>query len=251
MDKWRNIDKVEKLEGEAKEFGKQIETLVTKIGQVKKEKERIGKEIDKLKRENGELELGLEAVKKSEKDYRNRLNVVEEEKVRLEAQIRDLTNQLSDAERKIITQIITGLGLGLPRESELGEVIEEIKKLINKPPTVRVEKDRDLERDYQVAQNTIRELKEKLAEKPNGSSYVPPYTPPSDTPFGEDLKVIVELELTSLKELFGVALDVNTQQKIREATNYSQVVEARQSFLAQHLASLGSVSAPAPVKRNL
>jgi hypothetical protein len=93
-------------------------------------------------------------------------------------------------------------------------------------------------------------LVEKPDEKPNDPpSNTPPYVPPSDTPFGEDLQVIIELELNSLSELFGAALDAQTEQKIREAINYSQVVQARQEFLARHLGSQsGSNVVPAKSK---
>jgi hypothetical protein len=59
--------------------------------------------------------------------------------------------------------------------------------------------------------------------------------PNFDVPFGEDLEVIKQLELTSLTELFGVAVDLSIRKQIQEAVNYSQVVQARQTFLAKYL----------------
>ncbi|CAI2192914.1 3855_t:CDS:2, partial [Funneliformis geosporum] len=77
---------------------------------------------------------------------------------------------------------------------------------------------------------TITKLEKELEEKRNQKP-----TPNFDTPFGEDLEVIKQLELTSLTELFGVAVDLTIQKQIEDAINYSQVVQARQTFLAKHL----------------
>jgi transcriptional regulatory protein LevR len=55
------------------------------------------------------------------------------------------------------------------------------------------------------------------------------------TPFGEDLATIKQLELTSLEELFKQTVDSAVIQQIQQATNYQQVVAARQSFLEKHL----------------
>ncbi|CAI2181911.1 20054_t:CDS:2 [Funneliformis geosporum] len=49
--------------------------------------------------------------------------------------------------------------------------------------------------------------------------------------------VIKQLELASLTKLFGAVVDSTTQQQIQAATNYSQVVQVRQAFLAKHLTS--------------
>ena len=113
-------------------------------------------------------------------------------------------------------------------ESSVHEVISELKKLLNKPPITL--KDNTAQSELVKMKETIakleKELKEKGSQKP---------TPNFDVPFGEDLEVIKQLELTSLTELFGVAVDSVIQKQIEDAINYSQVVQARQTFLAKHL----------------
>ncbi|CAI2162262.1 13540_t:CDS:10 [Funneliformis geosporum] len=52
---------------------------------------------------------------------------------------------------------------------------------------------------------------------------------------GEDLATIKQLELNYLTELFGAAFDLATQKQIQVATKYSQIVQIRQTFLAQQL----------------
>ncbi|CAI2162897.1 17017_t:CDS:1 [Funneliformis geosporum] len=113
-------------------------------------------------------------------------------------------------ETLMVNQIIQECELGLNQNSSLNQVIERINQLIKvKPPITK------------------------------------PVNQINDTPFGEDLAVIKQLELTSLMNLFGAAVDSAIQQQIQEAANYSQVVQARQAFLAKHLTSQsGSNSNP-------
>jgi len=56
-----------------------------------------------------------------------------------------------------------------------------------------------------------------------------------NTPFGENLATIKQLELNSLEELFKQQIDAITIQQIQQATSYQQVVVARQSFLEKNL----------------
>jgi len=111
------------------------------------------------------------------------------------------------------------------------KVIQTIQALIQKPPiTVSYQDDTEIERlqnSLQTAQQTIRELESKLATVP--------ISPPNDTPFGEDLEVIKQLEITSLTELFGSAVEDNVIRQIQDAVNYQQVVQARQNFLTKQL----------------
>jgi vacuolar-type H+-ATPase subunit I/STV1 len=202
-----------------------VDELITKLDKAQKQK----KAQTKATKVGGILYRNLKEDLMNEKTRLNgKINQLEKEK-------KDLTDQLANFEKTLITKVITELGLELPAESGLSQVIQLIKELINKPPVV--ENNKDLEKAYQVAQNTIRELREKLVEeKKNNSS-------------GEDLKVIIELELTSLTKLFGVALDSQVQQQIREANSYSQVVEARQAFLVRHLGSQSGSAVVSPTSR--
>ncbi|CAI2173493.1 2367_t:CDS:10, partial [Funneliformis geosporum] len=92
-------------------------------------------------------------------------------------------------ETLIVNQIIQECDLGLNQNSSLTQVIERVNELIKtKPPTIK------------------------------------PVNQPNDTPFGEDLAVIKQLELASLTKLFGAAVDSTIQRQIQAAVNYSQNV---------------------------
>ena len=64
---------------------------------------------------------------------------------------------------------------------------------------------------------------------------IPPAPIRTDTPFGEELMVIKQLDLNSLTNLLGSAVDSTIQKQIQEATNYSQIVQIRQNFLTNYL----------------
>jgi hypothetical protein len=51
----------------------------------------------------------------------------------------------------------------------------------------------------------------------------------------EDLKIIKQLELSNLEELFNQKIDAYTQQQIQQATSYQQIVAARQAFIQKKL----------------
>src|SRR3954467_2126427 len=110
----------------------------------------------------------------------------------------------------------------LSPDSSVHQVISELKKLLNKPPITL--KDNTSQSEIAKMKETITKLEKKLKEKGTQKP-----TPNSDTPFGENLAVIKSLELTSLTELFGVAVDSVIQKQIEEAINYSQVVQVRQA----------------------
>jgi hypothetical protein len=122
----------------------------------------------------------------------------------------------------------------LGSDSSVQEVINTLKTLLNKPPAVitKTEKDTELQTELEQAQKVITRLEKELGTKPVKEII--------NTPFGEKLTVIIQLELTSLQELFGNQLDPQTQKAIQQATNYSQVVQARQAFLNKYLNSSSS-----------
>jgi hypothetical protein len=140
-------------------------------------------------------------------------------------------------EQQIIHQINKQLNLGLNNPT-LNQVISRIQELIHKPPTssfMASPSNQTIKKSLQDAQQTILKLEQELSEK--------------STPFGEDLAVIKQLELTSLEELFKQAVDSMTIQKIQQATNYQQVVAARQAFLQKHLEQKEN-TVPAVVTKN-
>lgn len=128
-----------------------------------------------------------------------------------------------DNEQQITQQINKELNLGLDNPS-LNQVITEVKELIHKPPTsfaISTPSNQALKNQLHKTQQTIVKLEKELQEK--------------QTPFGEKLEVIKELELNSLQELFNQAVDSAVIQEIQQATSYQQVVAARQAFLQKHL----------------
>jgi hypothetical protein len=140
---------------------------------------------------------------------------------------------------QIIHQINQELNLGLDNPN-LNQVISKIKELIHKPPTssfMASPSNQTIKKSLQDAQQTILKLEKELSEK--------------STPFGEDLEVIKQLELTSLKELFKQAVDATIRQQIQQATNYQQVVAARQAFLQKHLEQKENIAPVMATKNEL
>lgn len=70
---------------------------------------------------------------------------------------------------------------------------------------------------------TIQKAEEKLVDQ---------------TPFGEDLETIKDLEIKGLNELFPQQLEESFIREIKQVQNYSQLVQVRNSFLAKHLAKV-------------
>jgi len=78
-----------------------------------------------------------------------------------------------------------------------------------------------LAKENQQLQQTILNLQQQLTN--------------SETPFGEDLSTIKQLDLASLEQLFPNQLDNHFREQIRQATNYQQLATARQNFIQKHL----------------
>ncbi|RHZ36906.1 Ulp1 family isopeptidase [endosymbiont GvMRE of Glomus versiforme] len=135
--------------------------------------------------------------------------------------VSSLEKDIHNKETQIIQKLITDLELiNLDENANVEQVIETIRELINKPPTTNIEYKGNWENELEIANQTITKLEKELKEE--------------QTPFGEDLQVIKNLELTSLTELFG---QVNNyyQEQIQQAANYQQVVNARQAFIQEKL----------------
>src|SRR5439155_25308822 len=92
---------------------------------------------------------------------------------------------------------------------------------ISQDPLVQTVDNPTLQKELDQAQATITKLEENLNQKA--------------TPFGEDLAIIKQLELASLAELFTHQIDSTIQQQIQSATNYQQVVNARNAYLQKQL----------------
>ncbi|CAG8675581.1 3408_t:CDS:1, partial [Paraglomus brasilianum] len=127
-------------------------------------------------------------------------------------------------EKKIIQKLNSELKLNLS-EPNLEQVISQIKELINKPdttPTVIVDNQAEtLTKENQQLQQTILNLQQQLTN--------------SETPFGEDLSTIKQLDLTSLEQLFPNQLENSFKSQLLAATSYQQLVKTRQEFIQKHL----------------
>ncbi|WP_147410720.1 hypothetical protein [endosymbiont GvMRE of Glomus versiforme] len=132
-----------------------------------------------------------------------------------------MEKDIHNKEQQIIQKLITDLELiNLDENANVEQVIETIRHLINKPPLTNIEYKGNWENELEIANQTITKLEKELKEE--------------QTPFGEDLQVIKNLELTSLTELF-VQVNNYYQEQIQQAANYQQVVNARQAFIQEQL----------------
>jgi len=132
--------------------------------------------------------------------------------------------QLISKEKKIIQRLNYELKLNLS-EPNLEQVISQIKELITKPDSTPPVSDNNqietLAKENQQLQQTILNLQQQLTN--------------SETPFGEDLSTIKQLDLTSLEQLFPNQLENSIKSQILSATNYQQLVKTRQEFIQRHL----------------
>jgi hypothetical protein len=140
-------------------------------------------------------------------------------------------------EQEIIRELNTTLKLNLNNPT-LKQVISEIQSRIAKDPVV-------VQKGFNYAFDTVQEIEKELINQ--------------NTPFGEDLETIKELEIKGLNELFPNQLEESFINQIKQVQNYSQLVQVRNNFLAKHLAKVQSgeikevvkeMSQIEPVKQN-
>jgi hypothetical protein len=118
-------------------------------------------------------------------------------------------------EQAIIQELNTVLHLNL-KNPTLKQVITEIQSRIAQDPVV-------IQKGLDQTWKIIQKAEEKLVDQ---------------TPFGEDLETIKELEIKGLNELLPNQLEESFIREIKQAQNYSQLVQVRNSFLAKHLAKV-------------
>jgi len=103
-------------------------------------------------------------------------------------------------ETVIVNQIIQECDLGLVENSSLTQVIEQINKLIKtKPPIIR------------------------------------PVNQSNDTPFGEDLEKIIQIDLNSLEQELNILLSSIVKEQIKKATNYQELSSIRNQEIKNYL----------------
>ncbi|MCE8169524.1 MAG: hypothetical protein I3273_05395 [Candidatus Moeniiplasma glomeromycotorum] len=115
-------------------------------------------------------------------------------------------------ETAIVNQIISQCDLGLAENSSLTQVIEQINKLIKPNPPV-------------------------IANQPK------------DTPFGESLEKIVEIDLQGLEKELGIRLSREVEQQIRKVNNYQELSLLRNREIKSYLEKIqGSMITSQPSK---
>ena len=161
-------------------------------------------------------------------------NKYQQEKTRAD----NLQNQLStiheQTQQQITQQLNNELGLGLGADINLNQVINRVKELINGGGSSSWSGGGS-SGFYGSYDNTSANLQNELNQAHQTIKILQSQLNNSDTPFGEDLAVIKQLELESLEQLFPQQLDNWVREQIEQATNYQQVANARQEFLQQHL----------------
>ena len=120
-------------------------------------------------------------------------------------------------ETVIVNQIIQECDLGLNENSSLTSVIDRIKKLIKtKPPIIK------------------------------------PVNQPNDTPFGESLVKIIQIDLNSLEQELNIPLSSIVKEQIKRATNYQELSSIRnqeiKSYLEQKQTGITSQSSKEIIK---
>jgi chromosome segregation ATPase len=174
---------------DSKKFQQEKAKLKQLINDAQQAQQQAENERDTARRE---LDTALNAQKAAEKEINEqkpKLIQKENELNGANQKINEYRAQLANKEQQITHQINQSLDLGLNNPS-LEQVIERIQELINKPPLTFYQEfsDSELEEQLKSSQQTISKLEKQLKEQ---------------TPFGEDLNAIKELELQSLEELFG------------------------------------------------
>jgi DNA repair exonuclease SbcCD ATPase subunit len=167
---------------------------------------------------------------------------IKQQRDNYQQQYQNACQEKAAQEQQITQQINQSLNLGL-KEPSLEQVIERIKELINKPPntfsggsfySVSPASNKVIEKQLQEANQTILNLEQQLKDK--------------DTPFGEDLETIKEIDLKDLAEELNIQLSIETIQQIEQATSYSQLAAARNAeikkYLKQNLNNLAVVNPP-------
>jgi cellobiose-specific phosphotransferase system component IIA len=134
--------------------------------------------------------------------------------------------QLTNLELAIIQRLNTAFNLD---EKDLNQIIIKLKELINKPPLTITNE--TIQQELVEAQETIirleRELKEKATEKPVNISL--------DTPFGEDLKKIIQIDLNGLEQELNIPLSSIVKEQIKNTTTYQELSSLRNKEIKSYL----------------
>ncbi|KLL02814.1 MAG: hypothetical protein MRECE_43c003 [Mycoplasmataceae bacterium CE_OT135] len=157
---------------------------------------------------------------------------IKEQRDNYQRQAQTACQEKEEKERQVIQQINQDCHLGLNNPS-LEEIISRIQELIEKPPVYFTSDNGNLQEELNQANQTISRLEKELKEQ---------------TPFGEDLAVIKEIDLRGLVKGLNIQLSAETVKQIQQATSYQQLATARNAeikkHLGQNLSSLAMVNPP-------
>jgi hypothetical protein len=118
--------------------------------------------------------------------------------------------------QQIIQELNTALYLNL-KNPTLNQVIIEIQSRLAKDPLIT-------QKGFNYVFDSFQTVEKELIQQ--------------TTPFGEDLEVIKDLEIKGLNELLPNQLEESFIREIKQAQNYQQLVQVRNSFLSKHLAKV-------------
>ncbi|CAJ0750445.1 4843_t:CDS:1, partial [Entrophospora sp. SA101] len=145
---------------------------------------------------------------------------IKEQRDNYQQQAQTACQEKEEKEKQIIQQINQDLHLGLNNPS-LKQVINRIQQLINKPPIYFTSDNGNLQKELDQANQTITRLEQELAT--------------NNTPFGENLETIKEIDLKGLVKELNIQLSPNAIQQMEQATNYQQLATTRNAEIKKHL----------------
>ena len=172
-----------------------------------------------------QLDNKLQSVKKEAKRWKK---AYQQEK-QSHQQIKQQSKTEKNNKETIIIQILNNkLKLNLENPT-LEQIISKIQELIGKPPiTLTYENNqKELAEAKEKVAKLEKELQEKTIEKPINI--------PTNTPFGESLEKIIEIDLRGLEKELGIKLSKKVSEQIQKATNYQELSSIRNQEIKSYL----------------
>lgn len=159
--------------------------------------------------------IAHEETKREKQDLQNKLQIEQQNHQKIKQHLNSI---LASREQQIIEQFIAELKLISlnGKSSTIKEVIETIKKLIEKSP---------VSPNYSTLQNTLRESKKTIA---NLEKQLADKT-------SSDLDHFKKTELAMLKKFFPEIVDPKIFSELKNATSYQQAISAHDKLLKNHI----------------
>ncbi|CAI2161413.1 10340_t:CDS:2 [Funneliformis geosporum] len=210
----KETKKYEKLKKKYQARGEKIrslESLEQEIKELKDQQNKTKKQKDKVKTRLGEQVKNLKKLAKSKTDMKeDHQNQMTSLKIRLESEISVLKSDNSQLEYDL---------------------------------KVRTKQRDKARQKLRVIKHNKKKLKEKAQDRGVFPKEVPikvevpakPVEKIIDTPFGEDLEVIKNIDLNSLEKELEINLGKEVKEKLMKATTYQELVAIRENELKKHL----------------